>query len=103
VIYDRRMSFDAYREHHRCIARRVWFAGVFASVTVGYAVSLASSLLIGGVVALALLVSAELAHRVGRAVKRFPELDNPNVGWAWRGWLLKSAKGTTRNSLRSPR
>jgi hypothetical protein len=27
--------------------------------------------------------------------KRFPELENPNVRWAWRGWFLRSGEGTT--------
>jgi hypothetical protein len=94
----RGMSFEAYREHHRRVARRVWFAVVFLSMAVGYATGQASSLLIGVVVTLALLVGAEIAYRrVGKAVwlKRFPELDNPNVRWAWRGWFLKSGEGTT--------
>jgi hypothetical protein len=94
----RNMSFDAYRQHHRRVARRAWFAVVFVSVAVGYAASQASSLLIGGVVTVVLLVGAEIVYRgVDKAVwlKRFPELDNPNVRWAWRGWLLKSDEGTT--------
>jgi hypothetical protein len=94
----RSMSFDAYREHRRRGARRVWFAVVFVSVAAGYAASQASSLLIGCVVTVALLVGAEIAYRrVDKAVwlKRFPELDNPNVRWAWRGWYLKSDERAT--------
>ena len=92
------MSFDAYREHHLRVARRAWFALVFVSVAVGYAGSQASSFLIGGVVTVAILLGAEIVYRrVDRAVwaNRFPELENPNVRWAWRGWLLKSDQGTT--------
>jgi hypothetical protein len=92
------MSFDSYREHHRRVARRIWFAVLFVSVAAGYAAGQASSLLIGGLVTVALLVGAEIVyHRVDKAVwlKRFPELDNPLVRWAWRGWFLKSREGTT--------
>src|ERR1700738_1354411 len=92
------MSFGEYREHDHRVARRVWFAVVFVSVAVGYAVSQASSLLIGGVVTVALLVGGEIVfRRVDKAVwlNRFPELDKPNVRWAWRGWFLKSDEGTT--------
>ena len=95
----RSMSFDAHRrEHHFRVARRVWFVVVLTSVAVGYAVGQASSVLIGGVVTVALLVGAEVVYRrVDKAVwlKQFPELDNANVRWAWRGWFLKSDDGTT--------
>ncbi len=87
------MSFDAYLEHRRRVARRLWFAVVLVCVAVGYAAGLASSLLIGGAVTVALLVGAEVAYRsVDKAVwlKRFPELDNPSVRWARRGWFLTS-------------
>ena len=92
------MSFDARREHHYRVRRRVWFAVVFVSVAVGYAAGQASSVLIGGVVTVALLIGAEIVYRrVDKAVlvKRFPELDNANVRWVWRGWFLKFDEGTT--------
>jgi hypothetical protein len=92
------MSFDAHSERHRRVARRIWFAVACVSVAAGYAAGQASSLLIGGLVTVALLVSAEIVYRrVDKALwlKRFPELDNPNVRWAWRGWFLEAGKGTT--------
>jgi hypothetical protein len=102
----RNMSFDAYCEHHRRVARRIWFAVGFVSVAAGYMAGQASSSLIGGLMTVALLVGAEIVYRrVDKAVglKRFPELDNANVRWAWRGWFLKSGEGTTfANRLAKP-
>jgi hypothetical protein len=92
------MSFEAYRERHRRAARRVWFAVVCACAAVGYAAGQSWSLLIGAVVTLVLLVAAEIVYRrIDAAIwlKRFPELDDPNVRWAWRGWFLQSREGVT--------
>jgi hypothetical protein len=90
------MGFDAWSKRHYRAAFRIWLGVVLVTLAAGYAVGQASSLLIGSVVTIALLVGAEVVYRrVDKAVwlKHFPELDtNPYLGLRWRGWFLKSTE-----------
>ncbi len=86
--------FDAYFRRHARINAWIWIAVVVVCLAVGFAVGQGTSVLLGGVAAIGLLILAELVlARVLRAMwlKDFPELRDPHI--AWRGaWFLGTTK-----------
>jgi hypothetical protein len=82
-----RAEFEAFRTRHRRIRRMIWSATVLAGLGIGYAVGLASSLLLGAVVTVAFVAATQPLHlRWDRArwLKRFPELaEHPGVVTKW--------------------
>ncbi len=80
-----RAEYDACRAQHKRTAMSFRWSLLMLAVAVGYGISLVSTLLVGAVVALALVVC--LLRLLGvwsrsRWLTRFPELvDNPNVKW----------------------
>lgn len=94
-------SFDAYLKRRARDDARVWFAIVVVCLAVGFAVSQATSILLGGIVTIPLLVVADFGYaRVSRALllRRFPELRDPNVTWrrraAWFNWSSPQARSS---------
>ena len=87
-----RAEYDRYRKELFRRGRWVVLACVTLAVAGGYTVGLASSLLIGAAVTLALLVLVELGWSyttAGLLVRRFPELRAQSREWRYDGLFVK--------------
>jgi O-antigen/teichoic acid export membrane protein len=82
-------ELSAYRRQHHRRRAIVWWTIVTFALVVGFAVEMASSLMVGAVVAVALIAAVQpvyLHWDRARWIRRFPELADGRGRWTRRTW-----------------